>query len=157
MCVSVNQECLGGFWGYSHAFCRPGKCVQRSQWHSHPTYAHRAAHARMSVSPTGWRQRTKRPTWCWIWPAIRRMCVCVICHVHDLLRQLCAFLIYIIIGLSTLTPPTTAFPVNSLHLLSISVACLPPFHVPFATVAPKGNAKTLKAACTMLSKTTTHM
>lgn len=125
MCVSVNQECLGGFWGYSHAFCRPGKCVQRSQWHSHPTYAHRAAHARMSVSPTVWRQRTKRPTWCWIWPAIRRMCVCVICHVHDLLRQLCAFLIYIITGLSALTPPTTPFPVNSLHLLSISVACLP--------------------------------
>lgn len=31
------------------------------------------------------------------------VCECVICHVHDLLRQLCAFLIYIIIVLSTLT------------------------------------------------------
>lgn len=97
MCVSVNQECLGGwgaFWGYSHAFCRPGKCVQRSQWHSHPTYAHRAAHARMSVSPTGWRQRTKRPTWCWIWPAIRRMCVCYLSCTWSFKTTLCVFNIH---------------------------------------------------------------
>lgn len=75
VCMWIKSDSGTALGGYSHAFCRPGKCVQRSQWHSHPTYAHRAAHARMSVSPTGRRQRTKRPTWCWIWPAIRHVCV----------------------------------------------------------------------------------
>lgn len=128
MCVRVNQECFGGGGGLSGATHMHFVVLVNV---SNVLNDIRIRHMLIGLLT---RECQYLPQGDGKGPNVRLgaefglqlgVCVCVICHVHDLLRQLCAFLIYIITGLSALTPPTTPFPVNSLHLLSISVACLP--------------------------------